>query len=336
MYGGPPPTGVGIYAPPRRRSRAGWIIALVAVVVVIGGLWLLAFLVASGEGGGGASYYGDFDETVLEEGDADKVALIDVSGEILSTRGPAAGVAADEEIIDKLDQALRDDSVVSVIVRFNTPGGGVVASDNILRKVELVRGQKPVVSLMDDVAASGGYYIASGTNEIVANPSTITGSIGVIMIIPNLEGTAEKIGLKTVVIKSGPHKDIASPFRDLPADERAILQTLIDESYEQFVGIVAKGRKMEPERVKQLADGRIYTGKQAKELGLVDHLGGRDIALQRARSLGKSLDATLVRYESNLGLTDILGGFNTGSLRKLFEEEIRTELRPGLQYLWLP
>lgn len=331
MIGGPP---AGIFGPPPRRSRAGWIIALAIVVVVILGLWAFAFFVAAG--GGGPGFYGEFDETVLEEGDADKVALIDISGEILSGRGPTPNAAPDEEIVAKLDQALKDDAVVAVILRFNTPGGGVVASDNILRKVEQLRGQKPVVSLMDDLAASGGYYIASGTNEIVANPATITGSIGVIMIVPNLEGTAEKIGLKTIVIKSGPHKDIASPFRDLAPGEQTILQTLIDESYEQFVSVVSKGRHIEIERVKQIADGRIYTGKQAKELGLVDRLGGREIALQRARDLGKSSDATLVRYESDVGLADILGGFNSGGLRKLLEREVKAELRPGLQYLWLP
>lgn len=314
--------------------RTGWIVAAVVAVLIIGGLWAAAFvLVASGQRG---SFYGDFDETVIEEGGRDKVALIEVTGEIVSATRPAQGFASHGEIVAKLDQALEDASVVAVVLDLETPGGAVVASDNILWKVEEVGREIPVIALMGDVAASGGYYIASGAKEIIANPASITGSIGVIMIIPNLEGTADKLGIKTVVIKSGPLKDIGSPFREMTAAEQAILETLIDEAYQQFVGVVARGRKMAPERVREVADGRIYTGKQAKDLGLVDRLGGQELALSRARALAASSDATLVRYESDFGLTDLFRGITSGSLRQRVEREVGAELRPGLKYLWLP
>ena len=255
---------------------------VLGIVVVLSALWVAAVTISGFSSGlsGGSSEY---EEEVLVEGDsADKVAMINVVGEIFSD--PAGGVdgATDTNIVKQLELANDDPDVKAVILNLETPGGTVVASDNIYNKVLKVDGKKPVIALMNDVAASGGYYIAAGAREIVAHPSTWTGSIGVIAMIPNLEETAGKVGVKLNVVKSGAFKDLGSPFRPMTEAELAIFQTLIDEAYGQFVDVVAKARGLTPERTRELADGRIYSGNQAKGLDLVDHLGNQELAFRRA------------------------------------------------------
>lgn len=318
-------------------KKAGWILGITLVVLLIAGLWAAAF--ALGRGVASPRPVGDWDEELIVEGESsDKVVMVSLFGEIFSDPEGFAPGASDENIVSQLDQAIDDPDIVGVILDLDTPGGAVVASDTIYRKVLALRKEDvAVVALMRDVAASGGYYIASAADEIIANPATITGSIGVIMIVPNLEGTAAKLGIKPLVIKSGPHKDIASPFREITPEERTILQGIIDGAYEQFIGAVAKGRKLDAPRVRELADGRIYTGKQAKDLGLVDRLGGRDLAFQRARKLAEAEDASLVRYTRSRGLAESLLGFSSEAARgNLVRRGLGIDLRPGLKYLWLP
>lgn len=277
------------------------------------------------------------EELLLGNPRGPKVAMIPIHGPITSTRRVPGGTADDTVLL--LHRAIEDPKVTAVILDLETPGGAVVSSDIIHRKVREVRRKgKPAVALMGDVAASGGYYIAAAANEIVANSATLTGSIGAIWMVANLEGTADKIGLKPTIIKSGTHKDIASPFRKISPEDLKILQTLIDQAYGQFVAVVSEGRRIEEEKVREIADGRIYTGAQARELGLIDHLGGRELALRRARELADAPRAGLVRYVrapgilENLvrvppravGLEGVLGGFPD------------LDLRPGLKYLWLP
>src|SRR5438093_2925714 len=181
-----------------------------------------------------------WDETVLVPGSSGKkIAMVSVQGEIATSLDPfSAGGATDQAVASQIDQALDDDAVAGIILFLDTPGGGVVASDEISKKVREADAKKPVVALMDETAASGGYYIASSAREIVANPATLTGSIGVIMIVPNVSQAANKLGIQPMVVKSGPYKDIASPFRDMTPDERNILQGVIDEAYDQFVQTV--------------------------------------------------------------------------------------------------
>lgn len=278
-----------------------------------------------------------WDETLVVKGGDKKIAMVTVEGEIATSLDPFASGATDVAVISQIDQALDDKDVAGIIVFLDTPGGGVVASDAISRKVKEADARKPVIALMDQTAASGGYYIASSAREIVANPATITGSIGVIMIVPNVTGAANKIGIEPMIIKSGPYKDIASPFRDMTPEDRAILQGVIDEAYQQFVGVVAEGRKLDPARVKELADGRIYTGRQAKELKLVDELGDQKLALERVRTLAKAPGARLVRYEKT-GLLSALFGASA----KVFEgpnavkDALGFDTSPGLKYLWKP
>ena len=193
----------------------------------------------------------------------DKIAIIEIRGVITQSSG----------IIEELNQYQEDEGVKAIILRIDSPGGGVGPAQEIHREILKVKSKKKVVTSMGSVAASGGYYIACASDLIIANPGTITGSIGVIMEFTNIEELFKKIGIKGVVLKSGEHKDIGSPFREMTPEEKKIIQGVIDNVHQQFVQAVAKGRKMDQEKVMQIADGRILTGEQAKQIGLVDQIG---------------------------------------------------------------
>ena len=193
----------------------------------------------------------------------DKIAVVEVKGVITQSSG----------IIEELQQYVQDDGVKAIILRIDSPGGGVGPAQEIYREIIRIKPKKKVVTSMGSVAASGGYYIACASDRIVANPGTITGSIGVIMQFSNLEELLKKIGVKGVVLKSGEHKDIGSPFREMTPEEKIIMQEVLDNVHQQFIQAVADGRKMERSKVVQIADGRILTGEQAKQLGLVDEMG---------------------------------------------------------------
>jgi len=207
----------------------------------------------------------------------DKIAVIYVEGVIMGGRGQSSLLAeygGTDTLIKQLHEARDDSSVKAVILRINSPGGSAPASQEVGEEIKKLRATgKIVVTSMGDVAASGGYWLAACSDKIYANPATLTGSIGVYMPYSNWEELYKKIGIRQEKIKSGPHKDILSPERSMTEEERAIIQTMVDDMYNQFITVVAEGRKMDPAKVRQLADGRIYTGNQAKELGLVDELG---------------------------------------------------------------
>ncbi len=195
----------------------------------------------------------------------DKIAVVEVRGVITQSSG----------VIEELHQYLEDDGVKAIILRIDSPGGGVGPSQEIYREIMRIKSnsKRKVVTSMGSVAASGGYYIASASDLIVANPGTITGSIGVVMQFSNFEELLKKIGIKGVVLKSGEHKDIGSPFREMTPEEKRIMQEVLDNVHQQFIQAVAEGRKLERSKVAEVADGRILTGEQAKNLGLVDRLG---------------------------------------------------------------
>ena len=189
--------------------------------------------------------------------------------------------------LKKIRKAIKDDSIKGVLLRINSPGGTVGASQEINQAVTELKAEKPVVTSMGDITASGGYYIACATDKIYANPGTLTGSIGVIMNMLNFKGLADKVGVYPEVIKSGKFKDIASPYRQMSEEERNLLQAIIMDSYDQFVTAVATGRKMKREEVLKLADGRIFTGRQAKTVGLVDELGSQKDAIEGLQAMCK-------------------------------------------------
>lgn len=207
----------------------------------------------------------------------DRVALVRIEGVILDAR----------ETVGELKRFGDNASVKAIVLRIDSPGGGVVPSQEIHDAVRRVRSNtnKAVVASMGTVAASGGYYIAVATDRIMANPGTLTGSIGVIMETANLEGLLDKLGVKGVVVKSGKFKDVGSPLRKMTDEELKVLQTVMDDVHDQFIEAVAEGRSMELAETRAIADGRVFTGRQAKELKLVDELGDLDDAIQLAADL---------------------------------------------------
>lgn len=229
----------------------------------------------------------------------EKVGIIRVEGVILDSK----------DVIDELKTYAKDSSIKAVVIRIDSPGGAVAPAQEIYKEIVKLKKEKKVVASMGSVAASGGYYIACPADKIVANPGTLTGSIGVIMEIPNIEGLMKKIGVETKVIKSGKHKDIASMFKSMSEEERKILQSVLDDVHDQFIRAVSEGRNMKYENIKELADGRIFTGKKAKELGLVDTLGNLDDAVNLAGKLsGIKGEPRVVSKKEKLSIWNIISG----------------------------
>lgn len=207
--------------------------------------------------------------------DKDGIGILEVKGVIISA----------EEQIETLTAFRNNDKVKAIVVRIDSPGGAVGASQELYDEIRRTDKVKPVVASMASVAASGGFYAAIGAREIFANPGTITGSIGVILKFANLKELYEKIGYKNEVVKSGALKDIGATDRPLSHEERAFLQSLIDNVHSQFINAVAQQRQLPEETVRKLADGRIFSGEQAQTLGLVDSLGNFTDAVEKTASL---------------------------------------------------
>jgi protease-4 len=208
----------------------------------------------------------------------DAVAIVRVEGPILDSY----------QTVEELKIFAEDPLVKAIVVRIDSPGGGVAPSQEIYNAVKRVRKEKnkTVIASMGTVAASGGYYIAVATDRILANPGTLTGSIGVIMQLANFQELLEKIGVKNVVVKSGKFKDIGSPFRPMQDEDRKLLQLVMNDVHRQFIDVVAEGRSLDLAEVEQLADGRVFTGQQAKSILLVDDIGDLHDAIKLAGELG--------------------------------------------------
>src|SRR5262245_7442658 len=222
-----------------------------------------------------------------------------------------SGVITDgTEAIEALDRFRKQEKIVAVVLRIDSPGGAVAPSQEVYDAVWRVREKKPVIASLGNVAASGGYYVASAANTIFADPGTITGSIGAIMSVRQLSDLAQKVGVSEQVVKSGRFKDAGNPLRPLSAEERALFQDMVDDVLTQFVMAVAKGRGMDETDVRPLADGRIYSGAAAHRVGLVDRLGGLTAALEVAwHDAGQEGEprVTRVRGQRRLWWLDILG-----------------------------
>jgi protease-4 len=250
----------------------------------------------------------------------DRVALIRIEGVITDSR----------ETTEELKEYVKNPSIKAIVLRVDSPGGAVAPSQEIYEEVRKAVAKKKVLVSMGSVAASGGYYIASPATRIIANPGTLTGSIGVIMEIPNIEGLMNKLGIKTEVIKSGKHKDIASIFRGIGKEEREILQGVLDNVHTQFIKAVAEGRKMLPSDVEKIADGRVFTGEQALKAGLIDELGNLEDAVQAAAKLsGIKGEPVIVSKKERFSLIDLI--------RERVPEEL-TDIIPTvkLKYLYRP
>lgn len=218
----------------------------------------------------------------------DRIGLIHINGVITAEQGEmnpfmSTGGTSSETIVKQIEEAIKDDNIKAVVMRVNSPGGSAAASQEIFDAVQRYQksGKKMIVS-MGDVAASGGYFVAAPADIIYANPATLTGSIGVIMQLLNYEGLFDLVGLDQVTIKSGKYKDIGSPNRPMTPAEKKILQNILDEVHDQFKEAVMEGRGMSKADVDNIATGEIWSGRQAKEIGLVDELGGLKDALDHA------------------------------------------------------
>lgn len=257
----------------------------------------------------------------LDLSTGDRIALIRVEGVILDS----------QTTIEDLKRFSENPSVKAIVIRIDSPGGGVVPSQEIYDAVKRVRNKnnKAVIASMGSVAASGGYYIAAATDRIVANPGTLTGSIGVIMETANVEGLLQKIGVEGVVVKSGKYKDVGSPLRKMSADERGLLQAVMDDVHKQFIEAVAEGRSIEIRAAQALADGRIFTGRQAKEAKLVDELGDLEDAIELAAEVvGIEGEPKVVEPRRRFSLREILDS----KLSMMFP---KFDMQPGVSLKYL-
>jgi len=229
----------------------------------------------------------------------DNVAVIKITGEIAlggdqSLFGETR--TTPEKIKEQLRKAEKDSSVKAILLEINSPGGSFVASEEIADAVK--KAEKPVVAWLGEMATSGAYYVASAADYIVADKGTLTGSIGVIFVLPQYEGLLEKLGIEMRVIKSGKYKDIGSPYRNMTEEEKTIVQSWADESYDEFLAAVAQNRNFTKERIGEIAQGKIYTGKKAVEMKLADEVGTRENALRIAAHLGNiSGEPGTITYE---------------------------------------
>jgi protease-4 len=264
------------------------------------------------------------------------VAVIDVSGVIVSGRGDLLSSGSEAlagEIVGYIKEAAADPEVRAIVLRVDSPGGSVVPADEIYHA--LAGCGKPVVVSMGDLAASGGYYISMAAKYIIANPNTLTGSIGVISEFPEASSLMEKLGVTVTTIKSGQAKDLGSMYRPMTGEERALWQKVIDETYAGFVKIVADGRNLPEDTVRALADGRVFTGRQALEAGLVDALGYEEEAIAKAAELGGITGAPrVIRYSAPTSLASLLSGALGQQL--LPADFLRSLLMPSLEYRWAP
>lgn len=308
-------------------KRTGWIVYSVIVTFflflsLLANLVLFAVVISGGHGEVSlAAHRQRFQEQFVEgdESAKDKIAVIYLTGVITSSaedRFDDEGMVG--EIKDQLRQAVEDKNVKAIIVRINSPGGEVVASDAIYNAVLGARDEKTVVASIDSVGASGAYYAAVGSNFIMANELSITGSIGVILQSFSFGDLMGKIGVKSYTFKSGRYKDVLNPTREPTEEEKQLVQNLIMEVYDKFVGIVATEREMNVDELKSgLADGRILSGKQALAAGFVDGLGYFEDAVDKAKELAKIKQARVVRYVPPFSLRQVLRLFSQSERAKI-------------------
>ncbi len=292
------------------KKRRWWIWIIVFFLIFLFGLYAIAIILLLGER---PTFFGE----------ARGIALIRIEGTISADRSGSS--VNPEDIIEQLRRADKDDSVKAILLRINSPGGTAAASQEIYREVKRVK--KPVVVSIADVGASGAYWVACGADRIVASPASDVGSIGVILIIPNLKELFEKVGIEYVVVSKGKYKDLGNPARRLTEEERKILDAQAEIVYEQFIDAVAENRKLSESEVKELATGLAFLGTEAKEKGLVDDLGNFRDAVKIAARLGKIKgEPEIIEYRKPTifeGLRYLLEGKNPLLPEGIFSPQIR-------------
>jgi len=271
----------------------------------------------------------------------EKVALVSLKGIIMDSPGGSFGSGTFRFTLQQLEQVARDEAVKAIVLEVDSPGGGVTASDILCRKVRQLRAEtgKPVVVSMGSVAASGGYYVSVAADRILAQPTTVTGSIGVLMSLINAEGLMEKIGVRSVVLKSAEHKDLGSPFREMTPEERSLLQGVVEHLFARFKEVVADGRGLSPAKVDILANGRIFTAEEALASGLIDRIGYLEDAIAEAKQMAGVPEAKVVCYQRPSGLISLLMGHlqGPGASRTLTVNVtgLPKPFTPRFLYMWL-
>ncbi len=294
----------------------------------------------------GASNANNRKEAIITGSGDKKIAVLNIDGIILENE-PVGGLTFTEDVTSArrvrkiLNEIKEDPQVKAVLLRVNSPGGSAVASEDILRELKSFKSKSaiPIVAYFSDVAASGGYYVSMAADSIVANPSTITGSIGVIISYLNFADLAQRYGVRNIVYKSGQYKDIISEFREPSDEEKQIMQSVVGEAHVVFVKAVSEGRKLSLPKTQELANGRIYSALQAKEAGLVDNVGGFDDAIDVTKKLANLKEALVVEYGQptffELLLGSLFGKFNISILPQI-DSYLATKPGIRLMYLYTP
>jgi protease-4 len=294
---------------------------------------------------------GELRETSISGEGPDKVLLIDISGALTTSKdsGLFSEPSLPARLKEELTKAEEDEHIKAIVLRINTPGGTVTSSDILYHELQEFKEKRkvPIITSIMDLGTSGGYYVAMASDYIFAHPSTITGSIGVIMLTLNAQGFMEKVGIQPATIVSGPKKSMGSPFRSMNEEERAIFQDVIDRLYARFLAVVEQGRpELNTTQIRQLADGRIYTADIAKAEGLIDEIGYLDDAIERAKKNAKLTDAQVVTYTRNSrgNHQNIYSHFEPPTVGQLGFPQLNANTvlgalqggTPQMMYMWIP
>lgn len=275
-----------------------------------------------------------------QEGIGQTIAILNVNGTIADTSDSlSSGTDTYNHpiFLSEIEDAFTNPDIKAIVLAINSPGGGVYESDQIYQKLTDLKARypKPLVVYMGSMAASGGYYISMPADRIIANKYTMTGSIGVIMETYNYSQLAEKVGIQEVIFKSGKNKDILNPMREITAEEKQIMQAMIDEYYGYFVDIVSQGRKMDRQTVLKVADGRVYTATQAKALGLIDQISDLDGAISEAAKMINETNPKVIQYKNeNLFNLNSLLSLSTQFNISGIKEELQNSAVPTAMYLY--
>ena len=335
------------YPPPRRMSKIAKVLLIIGIVGFLGFIFLIGISVLAVIGGVSADFAssGSLEEHVIQASEvpgAGKIAVINLSFTIFGKGSHMSGSGIIHLLSRQFQRAAKDENVRAVVLQIDSPGGALTPSDIIYNEVKRFKETgKPVVVSVGSLAASGGYYIAAPSDYIVAGPTSMVGSIGVIMNRFEIQELLKMIGIKAEPIKSADMKDLGSPFRPLTDAEREYFQELISFYHDRFIGIVAEGRNLPEEKVRELANGKIYTAEQALEYGLIDEIGYFDTALEKARELGDANDAGVIRYEESFGIKSFMRSLpwhsSAGSLadiQLLLEAALDMAGTPQVRAVW--
>jgi protease-4 len=318
-------------------------VVLPLLLLALGGCGMPSFLITP------VANNTTLDETTVEAGQGwapPKVVIIELEGMLANARTGGLLQAQENKLslfTQQMDKAAADPAVKAVVLRINSPGGTVTCSDTMYQMVKKFREttKKPVIADTQEVTASGAYYVACGCDKIVAHPTSVVGSIGVIFQTFEVSDAMAKLGITSNAIASGPFKEMGSPFKKLEPEERALMQQMVDEYYARFVAVVTTNRHVDPSKLKEATDGRVFSGQKAAEIGLVDRVGLLDDAIALAKEMGNSPSAAVVMYKRPYGYSGSI--YSSDSIQPPRSDVMKLEIPAaddlvptGFYYLWQP